>query len=155
MTDISKIVITEKDKTIEFEIERLKPSKQFNLLLKVIGVVAKGSNTASAQVTQVLHNQLKTGVDVPGKEQEQAWSGDSLTLILDAVKGALASLSDTDRDEITGTLLSNVKVVVTPELKRPATMDELDKRFTSFTSIIKLLKEVITANFTKSIAETQ
>jgi hypothetical protein len=139
----------------KFEIERLSPSKQFNLVLKVIGIIAKSNQDYSGQIQQALHNQLQTG-ETFDISNEQKFEGDTLTLLLSAVKGALSSLSDTDRDYLINSLLSNVKIYPNPEtpaLSYTATMSELDKRFTSFMQIVKLLTEVVKINFTGSTAE--
>ena len=139
----------------KFEIDRLSPSRQFNLVLKVIGIIAKSNQDYSGQIQQALHNQLQTG-ETFDVSNEQKFEGDTLTLLLSAVKGALSSLSDTDRDYLINSLLSNVKIYPNPEvpdLCYTATMAELDKRFTSFMQIVKLLTEVVKINFTGSTAE--
>ena len=142
---------------VKFQIERLSPSKQFKLLLKIIGIVAKGDVDYSAQIQQVFHNQLQTGEQVD-TSTENKYEGSTLSLIVNAVKGALSTLSDEDRDYLINSLLENVTILpneATPTLIIKATLEQLDKRLKNYTQIFNLLKEVIVVNFTESTADNQ
>ena len=142
---------------VKFQIERLSPSKQFKLLLKIIGIVAKGDVDYSAQIQQVFHNQLQTGEQVD-TSTENKYEGSTLSLIVNAVKGALSTLSDDDRDYLINSLLENVTILpneATPTLIIKATLEQLDKRLKNYTQIFNLLKEVIVVNFTESTADNQ
>ena len=143
----TQLIIKDGASELKFEVTRLKPSEQFKLILKVIGLIAKGS-TQSKRVEQLLHNQLGTGVEIDGLETSQ--EANVMAQLFDAIKGAISTLTDADRDALITELLRNVHIVVTPELKYQASLDQLDKRCSSFVPIMKLLVEVAKINFLPS-----
>lgn len=139
-----KSISKEMNHKLNFIVERLKPFEQLNLILKIISIIAKG-HSESAQIEQALHNIFQTGQQVEQSKEKAEFS--SLQLIIDAVKGALASLSDTDRDWLINELLKNVKLDTGhPTLKPKATVEELNERCDSFHPIFKLLSELIKIN---------
>ena len=136
--------IIDGENTVTFCGERLKPFEQFNLILRIIGIVAKGSKNSSPQVEQALHNVFQTGTTIEtGKGTVNI---DSFTLILDAIKGALSSLSDDDRDWLLKQLLKNVQIQAGTALKVDATIDEINDRFSGFQPIIRLLIHLVKVN---------
>lgn len=145
------VLIKDGDNEFNFEVERIKPSSQFNLLLKVIGLAAKGSLVAPKQVEALLHNALKTGVQVD-TTGEVKYDGEVSTMFVDAIKGAIATLEDKDRDYLINALLERV-TLVNAAGRFKATTEELDKRFSSFVPLFTLLREVATINFRQSLPE--
>lgn len=67
-------------------------------------------------------------------------------LILNAIKGAIATLSNKDRDELIATLINGLEIVESPVFKTPATLQELNVRLFNFQAIFKLLTELIKIN---------
>lgn len=138
-----KFSIQDEKNTLNFIALRLEPFEQFDLILKVIGIVAKGSLSNSAQVQQVLHNVFQTGKEV---EDTSKIDVNSFALILDAIKGALASLSGEDRDWLLSELLKNVKLDCGQSYIVQATREELNKRLSGFRPIIQLLTKLVKIN---------
>lgn len=136
--------IKDGENTIKFIADRLAPFEQFNLILKVIGIVAKGSQTNTKQVEQVLHNVFQTGTVVEGVKSDI--DVNTFALILDAIKGALATLSEEDRDWLLFELLKNVKIDCGQSYIVKATIEELNKRLSGFKPILKLLTELVKIN---------
>ncbi len=130
---------------LDFIVERLKPFEQFNLILKIISIIAKGGAGNSAQLEQTLHNVFQTGKEVDGVK-DMANDIAPFKLILDAIKGALAELSEKDRDWLISELLKNVKIDCGNSLTFKATTEELDNRCTSFQPIFKLLQQLVKVN---------
>jgi len=134
----------ENNHKLNFIVERLKPFEQFNLIMRIISIISKGHHD-SEKVEQILHNTFQTGkkIEKLGKDTEV----NSLQLILDALKGALAELSDKDRDFLVNELLKNVKIDTGhPTLKLDATIEELNQRLDTFHPIFKLLAQVLKVN---------
>lgn len=138
-----KFSIQDNDKKINFIVNRLAPFEQFNLILKLIGIVSKGSLTNTAQVEQVLHNVFQTGKEVENADSKV--DVNTFTLILDAIKGALATLTEHDRDWLLTELLKNVKIEKESYLI-PATIEELNSQLSGFRPILKLLTELVKIN---------
>lgn len=139
-----KFTIKDEKNELNFIAIRLAPFEQFNLILKIIGIVAKGSIANSAQVEQVLHNVFQTGKEI--EDSAKNVDINSVTLILDAVKGALATLSDEDRDWLLNELLKNVKLDCGQSYIIQATKEELNNRLSGFKPILKLLTELVKIN---------
>lgn len=139
-----KFSIQDNEKIINFIANRLAPFEQFNLILKLIGIVSKGSLTNTAQVEQVLHNVFQTGKEVENADSKV--DVNTFTLILDAIKGALATLSEHDRDWLLTELLKNVKIDKGQSYIVNATIEELNSQLSGFRPILKLLTELIKIN---------
>lgn len=139
-----KFSIQDNEKIINFIANRLAPFEQFNLILKLIGIVSKGSLTNTAQVEQVLHNVFQTGKEVENADSKV--DVNTFTLILDAIKGALATLSEHDRDWLLTELLKNVKIDKGQNYIVNATIEELNSQLSGFRPILKLLTELIKIN---------
>lgn len=137
--------INNKEKKLNFIVERLKPFEQFNLILKIISIIAKGNTTNSSQVEQALHNVFQTGTEIDGADKLKKDVA-PLKLILDAIKGALAELSEKDRDWLINELLKNTKIDCGNSFIIPATSDELNERLSSFQPIFKLLSQLVKIN---------
>lgn len=131
-------------KIVTFIITRLKPFEQFNLILKIISIIAKGAKESDkVKVEKSLHSILNTG-----KNFDDNISGDllSLNMLLDAIKGALSSLSDNDRDWLVAELLKNVKIDCGNNYIVKATQEEIDQRISGYSGIFKLLIEIAKIN---------
>lgn len=139
-----KFSIQDNEKIINFIANRLAPFEQFNLILKLIGIVSKGSLTNTAQVEQVLHNVFQTGKEVENADSKV--DVNTFTLILDAIKGALATLNEHDRDWLLTELLKNVKIDKGQNYIVNATIEELNSQLSGFRPILKLLTELIKIN---------
>lgn len=153
-----KITIEDNGKIVNFIVKRLNPEDQLNFIVKLIGIIAKGSIANSKTIEQVLHNAIFSGKKIEGLEEEQAEQkkkdeaaktmGD---LIREATKGALATLSKEDKDFIFAELLKNVKIDAgthgSGSYIADATWEELNHRFDSFIGPMKLIKEVAFINF--------
>lgn len=133
--------IKNKEQRLNFIAERLKPFEQFNLILKIISIVAKGNSNSE----QALHNIFQTGKEVENVKSEKDII--PLKLILDGIKGALAELSDIDRDYLINQLLKNTKIDCGQSYIVQANQEELNKRCSSFQPIFKLLKQAVKINF--------
>ena len=84
-----------------------------------------------------------------GKEVENVKSKadvNTFALILDAIKGAIAALSDNDRDWLLTELLKNVKIDKGQSYIITATIDELNNELSGFKPILKLLTELVKIN---------
>lgn len=134
-----------KEHKLDLIVERLKPFEQLNLILKIISIIAKGHSTNSAQVEQALHNIFQTGKEINDANKEKSELS-SLRLIIDAIKGALAELSDKDRDWLISELLKNVKIDAGQSYIVAANQEELNSRCTSFQPIFKLLAQLVKIN---------
>lgn len=135
----------DKGKKINFIIERLKPFEQFNLILKIISIIAKGNKENSDHVEQTLHNLFQTGKDLKGSEKVKNDAA-PFKLVIDALKGALAELSDKDRDWLINELLKNTKIDRGNNYVVQATCDELDSLLSGFQAIFKLLSQLVKIN---------
>lgn len=144
--------IVDKEKTHRFKAKRLAPFAQFNFILKIISIISKGGGVNSAKVEQFLHDAFSTGVQVEGGQKKVDAS--PLNLILDAIKGGLAELSDADRDLIISTLLKGCSICDSSEegLKKgfvhfvPATIQELNEKVSGFKPIIEILAQLVKIN---------
>lgn len=132
--------INNKEKRLNFIIERLKPFEQFNLIIKIISIVSKGNATSE----QTLHNLFQTGKEVEGAGKAE--NVVPMKLILDMIKGALAELSDKDRDWLINELLKNIKIDCGQGYIVHASQTELDERCHSFQPIFKLLQQAVKIN---------
>jgi hypothetical protein len=139
-----KFSIQDNEKTLNFIAIRLEPFEQWNFILRIIGIVSKGSLTNSAQVEQVLHNIFQTGKEVENVKSKA--DVNTFALVLDAIKGALATLSDNDRDWLLTELLKNVKIDKGQSYIITATIDELNNELSGFKPIFKLLAELVKIN---------
>lgn len=145
MNKIVEFSIQDKGKEVKFIAERLKPFEQFNLIMKIISVVAKGGNGNNLHVEQALHNLFQTGKNVEIKEKLKE-DFTPFKLILEAIKGALAQLSEEDRDWMITELLKNVKIDCGASYIVKATQEELNSRLSGFQAIFELLKELVKIN---------
>ena len=140
-----------------FIITKLAPSKQKNLLFKIAQMMCKGSLSYPKSVENLINNRLQTGVTVDNSAEDIA--GKTVgEILLDAVKGSIATMSESDRDSLIASLLECVKVqpnAEVPSLLYPATDVELDKRLSDGLQYFKLIGEVIKINFINSIAGEQ
>ena len=131
---------------INFVAKKLPATEQGCLILRIIGIIAKGAgDKVDAHLEQLLHNLFQTGHSVEGvKAGPDAASAGGL--VLNAAKGAIATLSNKDRDELISTLIANVEIVESAVFKTPVTLQELNNRLSSFQAFFKLLLELIKIN---------
>ena len=140
------IEIIEGEKKVNFIAKRLLPKDQTFLMLKIIGMIAKGSITNSRLVEQALHNAIYTGVKISGAGKEKVEENSMGKIILEAVKGALANLSDEDRDYVFSELLKTVKIGENSQFDSVSWKD-LNFHFQTFVGPMKLFRELIDLNF--------
>ena len=139
-----ELAFKDKDKELKFSLERLKPFEQFNFILKIVSIISKGAKPSdTARVEQILHDVLQTGKQVD--EAKPMKDEVPITLLLDAVKGALGSLEEKDRDWLIKELLKNVKIHNGPVIE-DATIDLLNHRLSGFQPVFKLLIELVKVN---------
>ena len=134
------------NKQLNFIVERLEPWEQFNLIIKIISIVANGHMTQSPMVEQILHNFFQTGVVVSDANKEEVGKK-AFAVLIEAIKGALGSLLDSDRDFLISELLKNVKIDRGNKYIVQATKEELNGWFTSFKPIFKLIAQLVKINF--------
>lgn len=144
MDKIVEINIDDKGNNLKFFVKRLKPFEQCNLILRLISIISKGSVDFSSEVEQALHNVMQTGQQIE-KTSTKNTNNTPFKLILDAFKGALASLSNDDRDWLINELLKNVTIDFSG-IKRKATIDELDTVMSGFQPVFKLMTELVKVN---------
>lgn len=131
---------------INFAAKKLSAIDASFLVIKIMGIVAKGSTgKVDDYLEQVLHNLFQTGHTVEGLKSgsDEALVGG---IVLTAAKGALASLSNKDRDDLISTLIAGLEIVESVSFKTPATLQELNHRLSSFQAFFKLLMELIKIN---------
>lgn len=131
---------------VNFIAKKLPAVEQGFLVLKIIGIIARGAgDKVDVHLEQLLHDYFQTGHKVEGIKnnnyEERAGS-----LVLNAVKGALATLSTKDRDELINTLIVTVEFVESAVFKTPVTLQELNQRLSSFQAFFKFLGELIKIN---------
>lgn len=131
---------------INFEAKKLSAIEQSFLILKIIGIIARGAgDKVDACLEQFLHDLFKTGYKVEGAKAITDVDGAG-GLVLNAVKGAIATLSNKDRDELISSLIMKLEIVESAVFKTPATLQELNTRLFSFQAFFKLLMELVKIN---------
>jgi hypothetical protein len=131
---------------INFVAKKLPAVEQGFLILRIIGIIAKGAgDRVDSYVEQILHNLFQTGHQVDGVKNgiDTASAGG---LVLNAVKGAVATLSNKDRDDLIATLIAGVEIAESAHFKTPVTIQELNQRLFSFQAFFKLILELIKVN---------
>jgi hypothetical protein len=129
-------------KKIDFSVTQFSAIEQSFLILKIIAIVARGTNSdVDLQIEQALHNAFRTGHNVEGLKANPSLDS-QFGLLLNAVKGAISVLSDKDRDELISKLLTGVKIIDSSVFQTTASLAEINKRFTGFQSVFKLLMEL-------------
>lgn len=131
---------------INFVAKKLPAIDQGFLVIRIIGIIAKGAgDKVDAHLEQLLHNLFQTGHQVDGVKGglNEASAGG---LILNAAKGAIATLSNKDRDDLIATLISGVEIVESTIFKTPVTIQELNQRLSGFQAFFKLMLELIKIN---------
>lgn len=145
-----KIIKTIEINDISFNIGRILPSKQKDMIFKVVKMLCKSDSHDTRQVEQFIHNSLQTGVVV----DNSTINNDSIfTLLLNAVKNAIANLSDIEHNQLVTDLLAVVQIIPNPNDSKvlPATIENLDQVLKNGLQFYHLLLEVAKANFFESL----
>lgn len=146
---ITKVVtIKEKEKTFYFLLQKLTPWQQTDLMAELVKIICKGSPNNSKDVEQALHLIMQSQHVVEEADKKKV-NTEAIHLVIQAIKGALASLSKPDRDQIFRMLLSNLKIDISKEGKgsyMAASLENLDQYFDTYWGILSLLKEAFMFN---------
>lgn len=146
------ITITENNKDINIQVEKLNAMKQANILLYMFRILARGSGeNGGKQVEQFLHNLFKTGVKVTNDSVD---NNEILSLLTNAILGAIATLTDGEFDYLLTNLLNNA-YVVNGDVRIPLNKAEIERRFENGFTVFILLKELFVLNFMKSSTDNQ
>ena len=135
---------------INFQTARLTATQQFNVITKLIQILAKGSGCNSKVVEQLFNNYAQTGVEVDLNNDEKTKITDTtktVGLFVDAIRNGIANLQDDEKDWLLKTLLKNTFIVIDGGGLLPCTNDNLDMRFDNFKQMIVLYKELVAFNF--------
>jgi len=131
---------------INFVTKKMSSVEAGFLVIKIIGIVARGAgDRVDAYLEQILHNLFQTGYTVEGVKNTTD-AGSVGGVVLSAVKGAIATLSNKDRDELISTLITGVEIIESAVFKTPVTLQELNTRLCSFQAFFKLIFELIKIN---------
>lgn len=142
--DIKELVIIEGDKEFKLYAPKLKAFKQLQVILDIIKIVARGSVSNKLEVEQILNNLFQTGVKVEGADTKIEVP--AITLLIDAIKGALANLDDEAFDSLLNKLMVGLTIDDGAGRAIKATREELDNKFTSWKSLLQVMKELIRHN---------
>ena len=142
--NIKEFTIIDNGVEFKFYAPKKKAFKQLDVIMDIIRIVARGSISNKLEVEQIVNNLFQTGVKVEGVNTNIEIP--AITLLVDAIKGALANLDGDTLDVLLNKLMVGLTIDVGDNKIVKATRDELDSRFTSWKSLLQLTRELIRHN---------
>ena len=142
--NIKEFIIVENNNEFKFYAPKLKAFKQLDVIMDIIRIVARGSVTNKLEVEQILNNLFQTGAKIEGVDNKIETP--AITLLVDAIKGALANLDGDTLNTLLNKLMFGLTIEIGNNQVIKATKEELDNRFSSWKSLLQLTKELIRHN---------
>jgi hypothetical protein len=148
--NIKEFTITENGNVFKFYAPKLKAFKQLDVMTDIIRIIARGSASNKKEVEQVLNNLLQTGVKVEGADKKEGADKNIevpvITLLIDAIKGALANLDSETLELLLSKLMNGLTIDIGNNKVVPATHELLDEKLESWKSLVQLTRELIRLN---------